>query len=79
VEASPVNNVNLLDTCYVKLVHYLYDDEKVGFLSDDLILEWYDSKLIDPKVSVKDKAGLKKLENFINWLKEDDDDEEDEE
>jgi len=78
VEASPVNNVNLLDTCYVKLVHYLYDDEKVGFLSDDLILEWYDSKLIDPKVSVKDKAGLKKLENFINWLKEDDDDEEDE-
>ena len=75
VEASPVCNVSLLDACYVKLVHYLYDDEKVGFLSDDLILEWFRAKLNDPKTSVKDKAGLKKLENFINWLEEDDDDE----
>lgn len=80
LETKPVNNVNLLDTVYLKLVNYLYNDESVGFLSDEVILDWYESKMNDKKTSEKHKTGLKKLEKFIEWLEdeEDDDDEEDE-
>ena len=79
VEAKPVNSVSLLDTVYLKLMHYLYTDDKVGFLNDEVILDWYDSKLKDQKLSDRHKIGLKKLENFIKWLEEEDEDEDDEE
>jgi translation initiation factor eIF-2B subunit epsilon len=77
VELKPLNNVNLIDTVFVKLVHYLYNDEKAGFLSDEVILEWYDAKLNDSKTSPKHKSGLKNLEIFIKWLEEESDEEED--
>lgn len=77
-----------LDSFYVKTIHFLYDD--CDFLSDALILEWYQQQNEKLEASKNSKQvliqnielkrySLNKLKPFIEWLQEDDDEDDDDE
>ena len=69
--------LNLLDVAFVKLMHYMYNE--LELLSEVLVKEWYEEKLVKAAADVEVMAALKKLEPFIKWLEESDDDDDDEE
>ena len=92
IEAKPVklenSELNLLETSFVRVLHYLYNDFE--FLSEEVILEWYQDKEKRASTSTpgdedfdadefeKTKIAVKKLKPFIDWLKEDENDDDDE-
>jgi len=77
VEMKSNESNGVLDAFYVKLLHFLYNDNE--FLSEVVIIEWYHEKLMKLSHSSNEEglAMLKKLEGFIGWLEESDSDDED--
>ncbi len=63
-------SLNLLETVYVKLIHFFYND--IEFLSDLVINEWYNEKRTKFVNQIDKMNALKKLEPFIKWLQESD-------
>jgi hypothetical protein len=60
----------------IKTIHHMFND--CEFLNDECIIQWHEKKLKEDKLSDEEKNLLKKMEPFIEWLKEDEDEEDDE-
>ena len=70
------------DSYLVKTIHYMFNE--CEFLSDEVIIEWYEKQHVANDASTQadhvevKKFALNKLKPFIEWLKEDEDEDDDE-